>query len=280
MELYHYSLFIKHMGAIPKLDDNTLQAICDVLGDTAAGLSGSEIGKVLSQAGVIDVDPANTKRYRLFSALRTRQEQDGCSNNVFAFVEAAMDPIRYAQNIEVFYDRRKSLNVVFALRGYNLLENGKMIAAEQAKTLSEAQRRAHKLQKVLQDRNVHYQVLLYCRAELLEDNYFHAVFEATKSVAERIRQLSGLSEDGAELVDAAFSIKRPILALNTLRSETERSEQTGFAHLVKGIFGMFRNVPVHAPKIKWPIAEGDAYDLLTLVSFVHRKLDNAAKTGL
>jgi hypothetical protein len=38
----------------------------------------------------------------------------------------------------------------------------------------------------LQERQVHGDVLLFCRAELLQDNYFHAVFEATKSVAGRL----------------------------------------------------------------------------------------------
>ena len=33
--------------------------------------------------------------------------------------------------------------------------------------------------------------------------------------------------------------------------------------LLKGMFGTFRNVTAHAPKIAWPIDEQDALDLLT-----------------
>ncbi len=33
------------MAAIPKLDEANLQAICDILGDTSTGLTGSEIGR-------------------------------------------------------------------------------------------------------------------------------------------------------------------------------------------------------------------------------------------
>ena len=36
-------------------------------------------------------------------------------------------------------------------------------------------------------------------AELIEENYFHAALEATKGLAERIRALSGLTSDGADL---------------------------------------------------------------------------------
>jgi uncharacterized protein (TIGR02391 family) len=61
--------------------------------------------------------------------------------------------------------------------------------------------------------------------------------------------------------------------VNTLRTETERMEQTGFANLLKGTFETFRNPHAHAPKIAWPISEEDALDLLTLVSLLHRRLD-------
>ena len=125
-------------------------------------------------------------------------------------------------------------------------------------------------------RKVHHDVLQFCKAELLQNNYSHAVFEATKSVAEKIRQRTGLTSDGAELVDEAFGLKSPLLAINTLRTETEQTEQKGFANLVKGVFGVFRNVTAHAPKITWPIDEQDALDLLSLVSYVHRRLDTAA----
>ena len=115
------------------------------------------------------------------------------------------------------------------------------------------------------------------RAELLQQNHFHAVFEATKSVADKVREKTGLESDGAELVDQAFSVRNPLLAINSLRSETEQSEQKGFANLLKGVFGTFRNVTAHAPKIRWPIEEQDALDLLTMVSYLHRRLDRAVE---
>lgn len=66
-----------------------------------------------------------------------------------------------------------------------------------------------------------------------------------------------------------------MLAVNTLSSESERSEQKGFANLVKGVFGMFRNPTAHAPKVHWAMSKSDAEDLLTLVSLIHRRLDGA-----
>ena len=59
--------------------------------------------------------------------------------------------------------------------------------------------------------------------ELAQQNYFHAVFEATKSVADKIRRRSGFVSDGATLVDEAFGTSSgvPALALNSLRTSTE-----------------------------------------------------------
>ena len=115
----------------------------------------------------------------------------------------------------------------------------------------------------------------------MQKNYFHAVFEATKSVAEKIRSASGLTGDGAGLVDQAFGLGQsgmPFLAFNSLRTETQRDEQKGLMSLMKGMFGVFRNVTAHAPKISWTVTEQGALDLLTIASLIHRRLDSAVRT--
>ena len=55
---------------------------------------------------------------------------------------------------------------------------------------------------------MHADVLHYCRAELVHENYFHAVLEAVKSIAAKIRGLSGLQSDGAELAQGAFGLPK------------------------------------------------------------------------
>lgn len=264
------------MPKIPKIDENRLQAIADVLGDTATGLTGTEIGQLLRRCHIADPEPGITKRKRLFEALRRKQATDDCANNVLAFVQTALDPVRFVGNAAGFEGFRGRLNEALAFAGLQVGEDGKLKAVGQARTLTEAQERAGRLRSELSRRGVHADVLQFCRAELLQENYFHAVFEATKSVAEKIRQRTGLTSDGADLVDRAFGIGAPLLAINTLRTETEESEQKGFANLVKGMFGTFRNVTGHAPRIIWPVSEQDALDLLSLVSYIHRRIDAAA----
>lgn len=263
------------MATIPRLDATQLQAICDVLGDTGRGLTGSEIQQLLSRCGINDPSPSITKRHRLYDALSTRQEQDNCANNLLAFIQTAMNPVRFRGRSQQFEVLRADLNEALAFVGLHLPEDGKLKPVERADTLTKAQERAGRLRSELIRRRVHPDVLQFCKAELLQENYFHAVFEATKSVAQKIRDKTGLTSDGAEIVDSALGINSPLLAVNTLQTETERSEQKGFVNLLKGMFGTFRNVTGHAPKISWPIKEEDALDLLSLVSYLHRRLDAA-----
>lgn len=160
-------------------------------------------------------------------------------------------------------------------------EDGQLRPALTAKTLTEAERRADKLRSELTRRNVHPDVLRFCTAELLAEDYFHATFEAAKSVADKIRTLTGLTLDGSSLVDQTFVLSGagPYLLFNGLADETERSEHTGLANLIKGLFGVFRNVPAHRPRIHAVITDQEAFDLFTLASYLHRRLDAADRTS-
>ena len=262
---------------INSFDIAALRSIAEILGDTQDGFSGSDIGILLHECRIPDPCPTASKRFRLFQALQDKQNSDNCGNNIVAFIQHAMNPVRHHDAHEWFENTRSKLNHVLAFAGFLLGENGKLQQTSMAETHSQAAARASKLREHLIARKVHQDVLRYCKEELLVDNYFHSVFEATKSVAEKIRQRTGLITDSSELVDQAFSFKSeiPYLALNSLQTESEQSEQKGFMNLLKGLFGTFRNTTAHAPKITWKIDEQDALDILSLVSLVHRRLDSA-----
>lgn len=269
------------MAAEPTLRDTHLQALCDIIGDTQTGLTGSEIGRCLASCNIGDPHPSATKRHRLFAALRAKQNADGCANGVLAFVKHVMDPVRYVGQRTEFENRRSALNAVLAFASVVLGEDGHLRRARTARTVTEAEAAAGTLRKALVERRVHADVLKFCRAELVADNYFHAVFEATKSVAEKLREKAGLASDGAKLVDEALGLGRsgvPRLAFNSLTTESEQSEHTGLMNLIKGVFGAFRNKMAHSPRIHWRMTEHDALDVLTTISLVHRRLDNAVST--
>ncbi len=265
------------MERIEPFNSQHLEAACRVLADTRRGLTGTQIERLLQEVHVDDVSPEITKWKRLFNALAAAQNVHRVGNHLIMFINRAMDPVSYARDKEAFEWRRAELNVVLAFSGYYVREDGKVCRATKETTLAGARARAGRLRSILEDRNVHPDVIKFCRAELIEENYFHAVLEAAKGIAERIREMSGLGSDGAELVNVAFSTKTPILRINPLVTETQLSEQKGFANLLIGLFGAVRNPVAHAPRLSWPMSEQDATDVLTLISFLQRKLDAAEK---
>jgi len=219
-----------------------------------------------------------TKWKRLFNALVGFQNQRQFGNHVIVFVTRAMNPVQYTSRPHVFATRRDQLNTVLAFSGMHLGEDGKVRWSRRSTELSDALERASRLHASLVSRQVHSDVLVFCQAELLQENYFHAVFEALKSIAEKVRRLSNLTSDGADLITGAFALGKscaPVLAINSLKTETEKSEQRGFANLLVGLFGTIRNPLAHNPKLDWPMSEQDALDILTMASLIHRKLDTA-----
>jgi uncharacterized protein (TIGR02391 family) len=269
------------MGKIPSLSANLLERLCAVIGDTSAGLTGSEIEKILSRHKLNDPGPI-TKRDRLLVALEEKQTQDGCANHVMAVVQSFLEPVRYVGRSELFEERRGSVNDVLAFAGISVDADGRLSSRPAVTTLTEAQRRARSLRTELVRRGAHAEVLRFCQAELVQDNYFHAVLEATKSIAVRLRAMTGSTLDGSRLVDQLLetgTMSLPVLAFTSLTTDTDRNVHRGMAFMIRGLFSAFRNPTAHEAKILRPVDEQDATDLLTTVSMMHRALDRAALTG-
>ena len=260
---------------IASFDTSTLEQVCKLLGATDSGFTGTEIGRLLKEANIIDGEPTLTKWKRLYSALCNKQRLDRNGNNIGAFIELCMNPAKYIHSRELFYTRQNALNVVISFRGRAINEQGRLHLTTQAKTIDDALQRVQRLRNLLVNRNAHQEIFKYCSKELLDDNYFHAVFESIKGLADKVRTLSHVDMDGAELFETVFNTKRPILALNSLRTETEQNEQKGFVKIAVGLFGMIRNPQAHQTKISLKLSEQDALDIFSVVSFLHRRLDNA-----
>ncbi|MFE3830215.1 hypothetical protein [Streptomyces sp. NPDC059092] len=96
-----------------------------MLGDTAQGLTGREIGQLLAAVKVPDVEGAN-KRDRLAGALLAQQERQQASNCVIAFITAAMAPVRYAQQPHAFSHRQDDLNEVLVHVGLRVNDEGRL----------------------------------------------------------------------------------------------------------------------------------------------------------
>jgi len=217
-----------------------------------------------------------TKRRRLLNAFAVDQNSRGTRTGILEFIRRSMAPARWLRDRERYEPLRSRLNEALSLIGLEVDDKGDLYRADVASTIDEAERRARNLRAGLTRRDVHPDVLAFCRAELLADDYFHAVLEAVKSVGDKLRARTGLLDDGADLVTRALSGDAPMLAINPRATRSEKDEQRGFANLIIGTFGMFRNPTAHEARIKWTMGLEDAQDLLSLVSLIHHRIDAAA----
>lgn len=216
-----------------------------------------------------------TKRHRLFNAMAARQNHDQSSVRLRTFVVRALDPTRYTAEPDRFDALQGSVNEVLSLVGLRIDDAGQLRTTPQARTLDEVALLAGRLQTAMRRRGVHNQVPGFCETELLRRSIFHAVFEATKGLASRLRDMTGSTLDGSELVDACFGGQNPAVRVNPRTSKSELSEHSGFANLLRGVFGTFRNPVAHAPRTEWSLSEEDALDLFSMLSYAHRRLDRA-----
>ncbi|MDA3948105.1 MAG: TIGR02391 family protein [Spirochaeta sp.] len=261
------------MSAHAPFDPGTVEAVAKVLGEAGTG---TDISRYFEANNMIDDSGESTKWRRINSVFLISQATTRSANQILAFIRSYLVPARFVGKRDEFEHHRGELNAVLILHGLEYGKDAQFRHTTQARTLDEAEARAQGVRNKLAPRNTHPEVYKYCQPELMQENYFHAVFEACKGLFQRIRDLSGIEADGTNLIDRVFSVEKPFLAFNTLQTETEKSEHKGFAQLLKGCSAAIRNPLAHGPKILWQ-GENDAADYLTLISMLHRKLDQCVK---
>lgn len=263
------------MSNIPKLTQQVIEQSARILGECGTG---DEITRIFQDIGVVDDSGESTKWRRINTVLWKVQQRDGNATRFIEFVQRMLAPVRYVGRGDRFKVDIESLNQVISFDGLRYGEDGNFCRISPAITLTEAERRATSLRVQLVNRNAHAEVLKYCTAELVANDAFHAIFEACKGLFERVRSLSGLTLDGNRLIEAVFGGSLPILALNSLRTQTERDEQSGFISLLKGCVSACRNPIAHEPRVLWAGTDADALDSLVLISLLHKKLDRCVRT--
>lgn len=262
--------------APPAFSASAVEMVCRLL---ASACTGGQIPNLVAPLKVDAGADGDTKWRRLFNAVAEAQNRQQDGRPLIRLVCEVMNPVRF-DSPEEFDRHRAVVNERLLLSGYEVRDDGKVRRVTPATTLSQARARADDLREELARRGVHPDVLRFCRAELVQENYFHAVLEAAKSVADKLRDRAGVSGDGSALVDAACGLAGgPRLAFNGLVTEWDRSEHVGIATLLKGMFSTFRNPAAHAPRIAWATSRAEAMDMLTLASMLHRRIDAGTAPG-
>lgn len=128
--------------------------------------------------------------------------------------------------------------------------------------------------KEFYSRNYHPEINKHCLQLYKQQNYFHAVFEAAKVYNKLVKEKSKSGNDGVKLMMEVWPCKG-VLKVTECKSETDENVQEGLKFLSAGLMRAIRNPTAHEPALHWPISKEDCLDLLSFISFLLRKLDQA-----
>jgi uncharacterized protein (TIGR02391 family) len=251
-----------------------VHGVADALADTNSGLTGRQVGDLLSICGLAAYDPGDqvgAKRRRLAIALWNYQAKKNASNGTIAFITAAMhpptgDPSQWAQ-------RREQLNEVLTYVGCHVAEDGRLAKGARARTREDALRIADSVRAEAVRRGCHPTALAACAPEAIQRNWFHASLEAVKGMDAYLQEATGLAVDGAVLIDGAMGGDEPLIRINNLTSRSDRNEQNGLADIMRGIVKMYRHPVAHDSARQRTVTREDFLDLLSVLSMVYHRLD-------
>jgi hypothetical protein len=72
------------------VDSGTLEGLAKILANTGQGLTGTELSKFIPVAGLIDLDPTNTKWKRLYNSFVDYQNRNQNSNSILKFINVSL----------------------------------------------------------------------------------------------------------------------------------------------------------------------------------------------
>jgi uncharacterized protein (TIGR02391 family) len=125
------------------------------------------------------------------------------------------------------------------------------------------------------NRNSHPIIFEYSKNLYMQENYFHAVFEAVKVYNKLVKEKARSKKDGQPLMLDVWRADGGVLKVTACKTETEKDFQNGIQFLSAGLMSAVRNPTAHEPHLLWPISKEDCLDLLSFISYLLRQLDKA-----
>jgi len=260
------------MKGIEPFSLSALERIAKIIGER---YTGPEITELFRKADFSHIQHDGSTKWRfVYAALeRLQKQQPYGPYNVAKVIEKLCDPQEYFGQAKYHKSIVKKANEILAFYGLEVnLKTGKITVKPSISPTLRSQR--SKAEEMFDSRNFHPDVRKHARPLFVEGKHFYAVFECCKAFDKYIREKSGINKHGVELMGAALSLKGP-LKIHTQPTETERNEQEGVKHLCMGLMRAIRNPEAHEPELNWPITQEDSLDILSLISFLWRKIDIA-----
>lgn len=265
---------------IKTIDNPLIESVSRILADE---IKGSQITTMFHALSLPDFDKINnrpvtsTKWRRINESLIVALNKGKSSQPLLKVIEYVMNPQNYIDKPgDCWNSLKRALNSHLIFYGFEVNDAGKVQVIDAPISFTDAKKRLKSFNDKLSVYDIHEELLIYCREELFVDDYFHAIFEASKGVLDQVRKLSELSDDGNSLIDKAFINKHPTVLIrnNMLQTLTEVSEYNGLKSLLKTIVYFYRNPQAHESRLYNPKSETDAITAFNLMSLAFRILDN------
>ena len=110
-----------------------------------------------------------------------------------------------------------------------------------------------------------------------DGHYRDAVLNSIIAVFDDIRERTGASGDGTQLIGEVFSLSNPKIILSTLNSESGQSDQKGFMQIFMGAFLGIRNPKAHS--LNHDLTPIKAAQYLVFASLLARRVEEATIVG-
>ena len=124
----------------------------------------------------------------------------------------------------------------------------------------------------LSNENVSEQLWNEIQTQYENGDYTGVIRTAFIFLTNIIRDKSGLESDGADLINNAFSIKKPLIKINNLLTETEQSEQKGISDILRGLYLYIRNPRNHN---KYEDTEDDCNTIILFINYIAEKISGS-----
>ena len=256
--------------------DEVLEHIAWIIARTR---SGSEITRFFQAAGYPEfVHDGSTKKWFVLACLQNLNQRTDVAYHVVKIVEKLADPKQYIDTPEVHKSIVEDLNKALVFHGLVVNKSNRVVLSRELPPNTPVAKPTSKTEVDLFKRLALHPKIREVSEALFRDGYYaQAIFEAFKAVNNAVKAKSGLlDKDGQSLMAAAFSGNPPPLALNAMRTQSERDEQDGFKFLFMGAMAGIRN-----PKAHETIKQDDPYrtlHYLALASLLMARVDEAIVT--
>lgn len=278
------------MITVPSIDPTYLTMICDALVSLDDVISDGELGILLLSSDIPDANPNASRHRRLLTAMLAEQERARCADSIAKFLRRTGYHIKTKRGEDAYKRYIREMNQILSFAGLELDNNANLDEAslnQQDGTKKsmyiapEAEERAKQFKALIKARHLHPDLELSCRAEFfIEPGYFVFLTEATKVLLEKVKSKSNLRVDTPTIAEQAFAFPwkgEPVLAFNQFESDSDRSEQFSLMVLLKAMFLIVQDEQSGKYRHGWKLSQDDALDLLTMISFFHKKIDKAKK---